>query len=328
MEKVSGAWLQNYNYFHQSAAAYPNIHKPIHRPLHPLGGGWVYPPIHGPYIGAHWRPYHVVQMVPDIRTHDQEFDYFVVIDFEATCDKLKNPHPQEIIEFPSVLVNSRSGEVEDSFQIYVRPTHNQHLTEFCKDLTGIQQSQVDEGVLLSEALYLHDKWLEEKGIKNTKFAIVTWSNWDCRVILESECRYKKIKKPSYFNRWINLKVPFGEAFDGVRCNLKEAVELAGLTWEGRAHSGLDDAMNTARLLTHLMALGSKLSITNTIMWETDNDDDPTVTQQQIQTHPASRPVYLATPYRPAYFTVIPIPGCPPKEPYVYRHLSPFIVNAG
>ena len=53
---------------------------------------------------------------------------------------------------------------------------------------------------LSEALLRHDKWLEEKGIKNTNFAVVTWSNWDCRVMLESECRFKKIRKPPYFNR--------------------------------------------------------------------------------------------------------------------------------
>lgn len=68
------------------------------------------------------------------------------------------------------------------------------------------------------------------------------------------------------SRWINLKVPFQEAF-GVRCNLKEAVQRAGLTWEGRAHCGLDDALNTARLLTHLMSLGSRLCITNKISWQ-------------------------------------------------------------
>lgn len=60
--------------------------------------------------------------------------------------------------------------------------------------------QVDRGVTLSEALLRHDKWLEKKGIKNSNFAVVTWSNWDCRVMLESECRFKKIRKPPYFNR--------------------------------------------------------------------------------------------------------------------------------
>lgn len=72
----------------------------------------------------------------------QEFQYFVVIDFEATCDKEKYPHPQEIIEFPSVIVNSMTGQLEDCFQIYVRPTCNQLLSDFCKELTGIQQAQV------------------------------------------------------------------------------------------------------------------------------------------------------------------------------------------
>ncbi|XP_044512464.1 uncharacterized protein LOC123230343 isoform X1 [Mangifera indica] len=199
----------------------------------------------------------------------QDFQYFVVIDFEATCDKEKNPHPQEIIEFPSVIVSSVTGQLEACFQTYVRPTCNQLLSDFCKDLTGIQQIQVDRGVTLSEALLRHDKWLENKGIKNTNFAVVTWSNWDCRVMLESECRYKKIRKPPYFNRWINLKVPFREVFGGVRCNLREAVEMAGLAWQGRAHCGLDDAKNTARLLALLMHRGFKFSITNSLTWPTE-----------------------------------------------------------
>ncbi|GAU18452.1 hypothetical protein TSUD_366340 [Trifolium subterraneum] len=127
--------------------------------------------------------------------------------------------------------------------------------------------EVDRGVTLSEALLRHDKWLEKKGIKNANFAVVTWSNWDCRVMLESECRFKKIRKPPYFNRWINLRIPFSEVFGAVRCNLKEAVEIAGLAWQGRAHCGLDDAKNTARLLALLMHRGFKFSITNSIMWQ-------------------------------------------------------------
>ncbi|GMY22799.1 isoform 3 of eri1 exoribonuclease 2 [Fagus crenata] len=216
-------------------------------------------------------PYVPFNMIAQGHPYDfqfQDFQYFVVIDFEATCDKDRNPHPQEIIEFPSVIVSSVTGQLEACFQTYVRPTYNQHLSDFCKDLTGIQQIQVDRGVILSEALLMHDKWLEKKGIKNANFAVVTWSNWDCRVMLESECRFKKIRKPPYFNRWINLKVPFREVFGGMRCNLKEAVEMSGLAWQGRAHCGLDDAKNTARLLSLLMRKGFKFSITNSLMWQT------------------------------------------------------------
>jgi ERI1 exoribonuclease 2 len=44
--------------------------------------------------------------------------------------------------------------------------------------------------------------------------------------------------------------------------------MAGLVWQGRAHCGLDDAKNTARLLALLMHKGFKLSITNSLMCQT------------------------------------------------------------
>ncbi|MCO5557857.1 hypothetical protein L7F22_011429 [Adiantum nelumboides] len=73
----------------------------------------------------------------------QEFDYVVVIDFEATCDKnMEKLKPQEIIEFPSVLVDCHRLTLGDYFQTYVRPERHPTLTDFCSHLTGIQQEQV------------------------------------------------------------------------------------------------------------------------------------------------------------------------------------------
>ncbi|GMY13978.1 3'-5' exoribonuclease 1-like [Fagus crenata] len=137
-------------------------------------------------------------------------------------------------------------------------------TQFLSIFTLIWWFQVDKGVLLSEALLLHDKWLKGKGIIRTNFAVVTWSNWDCQVMLESECRLKRIRKPLYFNSLLyneEERISFG----AVKCNLKEAVQLAGLVWEGRAHCGLDDAKNTAHLLAHIMHRGFRYSITDSLM---------------------------------------------------------------
>ena len=53
---------------------------------------------------------------------------FVVIDFEATCDEPYNPEPQEIIEFPAVVVDP--GGVHDAaeFHTFVRPVaHHENL---------------------------------------------------------------------------------------------------------------------------------------------------------------------------------------------------------
>lgn len=204
-----------------------------------------------------------LESAPSTRT--QEFDYVVVIDFEATCDKnMESLKPQEIIEFPSVLVDCRQLTLGDCFQTYVKPVQHPILTDFCIHLTGIQQEQVDKGVPLAEALYWHDRWLEDKGIKDKNFAVLIWSDWDCKIMLESECKLKGLNKPQYFNRWINLKVLFQNAFNGRKCNLRKAVEASGLKWKGRAHCGLDDAVNTARLALELMRRGTILTVTGSL----------------------------------------------------------------
>ncbi|KAJ6945342.1 hypothetical protein NC651_000408 [Populus alba x Populus x berolinensis] len=102
----------------------------------------------------------------------QDFQYFVVIDFEATCDQERNPHPQEIIEFPSVIVSSVTGQLEACFQTYVRPTCNQLLCDFCKDLdwypanpvgfdsmSKTKQSVVSTLSAARRSLLFHLKWI-------------------------------------------------------------------------------------------------------------------------------------------------------------------------
>ncbi|KAK1680486.1 hypothetical protein QYE76_041334 [Lolium multiflorum] len=198
---------------------------------------------------------------------NQAFDYFLVVDFEATCEKDKRIYPQEIIEFPSVLVNGATGRIESAFRRYVRPKYHPVLTEFCGELTGIRQEDVDGGVDLGDALLLHDSWLKAAtgARKCIRLAVVTWGDWDCRTMLESECLFKGIAKPTYFDRWINLRIPFAAALGtGGRTTLQEAVRAAGLEWEGRLHCGLDDARNTARLLVELMRRGAKIEITGSL----------------------------------------------------------------
>ncbi|CAM6072833.1 unnamed protein product [Sphagnum tenellum] len=200
----------------------------------------------------------------------QEFDYLVVIDFESTCDQPVNLQPTEIIEFPAVLVNLNMQKLEGSFRTYVRPDCHPQLSQFCKLLTGIQQAEVDHGVSLKKALEMHDLWLEESGVKNTRFVIVTWSDWDCKVMLEMECKWKSLQKPPYFNRWINLKVPFRKFSGHMQTNLRGAVERLGLVWEGREHCGLDDARNTAYLALELVKKGIILKVTNSFKTYADD----------------------------------------------------------
>ena len=118
-----------------------------------------------------------------------------------------------------------------------------------------------------------------------------------------------------------MKVPFCKVFGGVRCNLKEAVELAGLAWQGRAHCGLDDAKNTARLVAHLMHCGLKLSITSSIFWQ--SADHSHFMHQQSEQIPS--PPEYGLPYQPhkwkkapTFITAFPFqPSNPMEEPHMF-----------
>lgn len=44
-----------------------------------------------------------------------------------------------IVEFPAVLLNTNSGEIESEFHMYVQPQEHTKLSDFCKELTGITQ---------------------------------------------------------------------------------------------------------------------------------------------------------------------------------------------
>ena len=45
-----------------------------------------------------------------------QYTYAIVLDFEATCDDRNPPDPQEIIEFPSVLVSLHERQGVDEFR--------------------------------------------------------------------------------------------------------------------------------------------------------------------------------------------------------------------
>ncbi|KAK6017576.1 exonuclease, partial [Ostertagia ostertagi] len=92
----------------------------------------------------------------------QNFDYLLVLDFEATCcDDGKILPYQEIIEFPVAKLDVRSWTVNSYFHQYVKPTVNPVITSFCTHLTGIIQEMVDEQPTIDRVLSDFDDWLKK-----------------------------------------------------------------------------------------------------------------------------------------------------------------------
>lgn len=193
---------------------------------------------------------------------NKSFGYYVVLDFEATCEQNTKIHPQEIIEFPSVLVNAQTFQIEDKFQIYVRPTAHPKLTEFCKHLTGIQQEWVDNGVLITQAMELHKQWLLKHGLlsENKTFAFVTCGDWDLNTCLPSQAYSQNFSVPTYFNSWVNIKTLFSQFYKTKVMGMPGMLSRLNLSLDGRHHSGIDDCCNIAKILIQMLKDGAEIQI--------------------------------------------------------------------
>ncbi|GFO05084.1 eri1 exoribonuclease 3 [Plakobranchus ocellatus] len=193
----------------------------------------------------------------DARALNQNFDYFLVLDFEATCDNEKPPKPQEIIEFPVLKVNARTYAVDSIFHQYVRPLHNPHLTPFCTELTGIVQEMVDNQECFSEVMKNFNQWMESEGLLNpeTRSIFVTCGDWDLKSMLPRQCETSNLPTKSYFKKWINIKKSYADITRTFPKGMMHMLTGLNLQHIGRHHSGIDDCRNIANIVVELMRQG-------------------------------------------------------------------------
>lgn len=183
------------------------------------------------------------------------FDYICVLDFEATCDKVKY-FMNEIIEFPSVLMkyNGTNYVPVDEFQLFCKPLKNIDLSEFCKELTGIRQEQVNSGLNFTDALVNHKKWLYSH-IGEGSCIILTCGYWDLRTMMPEECkRWGITKPPTIYTKFINIKLEYQRVFNFFG-GMAEMLDHAKLTLDGKHHSGIDDCRNIGKILQRVVEKG-------------------------------------------------------------------------
>ncbi|KAK0153519.1 3'-5' exoribonuclease 1 [Merluccius polli] len=215
-------------------------------------------------LKSHYKKQKLMQSVAAGGATDTYYDYICVVDFEATCEE-DNPAEfhHEIIEFPMVLINTHTLEIEDTFQEYVRPEVNTQLSDFCVKLTGITQKMVDEADTFPQVLQRVVLWLQERelGTKH-KYALLTDGSWDMSKFLNIQCRVSRIRYPQFAKKWINIRKSYGNFYKVPRTQTKLStmLEKLGLRYEGRPHSGLDDSRNIARIALRMLKDGCQLRV--------------------------------------------------------------------
>ena len=170
----------------------------------------------------------------------------LVIDLEATCDEgdgIPSEH-MEIIEIGAVWATD-DGNVLDTFQALVRPVVCPQLTQFCRQLTGIQQAEIDAVETFPSAAAALSRFAQRH-----QTADATWGSWgqyDAKQFAR-DCERHCIPDPLAAFEHVNLKRRFAKARKIKEVGMARALQMVGLPLDGAHHRGLDDARNIAKLL--------------------------------------------------------------------------------
>lgn len=172
--------------------------------------------------------------------------YFLVVDLEATCsdDRIVVPRDaMEIIEIGAVMIHGQSLEPVSEYQRFVRPVRNPILTDFCRELTGITQAEVDAAPGYKDVLSDFVDWFSDY----PDCLFCSWGEYD-RIQFERDCAYHGVAYP-LGTEHLNVKDLYARKRGQRRGRgLSGVLETEGIEFEGRPHRGIDDARNIAKLL--------------------------------------------------------------------------------
>lgn len=174
--------------------------------------------------------------------------FAIVVDLEATCtDKEEFPREEmEIIEIGAVCLDS-DNNVRDTFQTFVRPLKHSILTDFCKGLTTIDQSNVDLAYTFKEAMPQFLQWVKNVTGKND-YTFYSWGNYD-RNAFRRQCIEDNIDARYFLSKHKNAKDIFA-AENGLKkgIGVGRALKLKKMDFEGTPHRADSDAHNIAALV--------------------------------------------------------------------------------
>ena len=167
---------------------------------------------------------------------------YIILDLEATCWQGWTKTHNETIEIGAVLINDKKKIISEFVQ-FIKPLKNPNLSEFCKNLTSIKQSDVDNAPYFDEAIEKFKTWFS---YDKEKYILCSWGFYD-RKQFESHCSIYGLNT-DWLENHISLKHQYAKIKNLKRAiGMKNALLNEKMTLEGTHHRGIDDARNIAKI---------------------------------------------------------------------------------
>lgn len=179
--------------------------------------------------------------------------HFIVFDLEATCWEGEQPSmTQETIEIGALKID-RYGEVLGSFSKLIRPKLHPVLSHFCRQLTTIDQVEVNRAASFPEVIDDFQEWC---GLYDgDEYLLCSWGSFDKRQ-LASDCRLHDLDA-DWLEAHINVRRQYHDLKNLRKYKgLKRVVEAEGFEFTGTYHRGLSDAQNLAKVFVKYIDMWS------------------------------------------------------------------------
>ncbi|WP_027631826.1 3'-5' exonuclease [Clostridium hydrogeniformans] len=160
-------------------------------------------------------------------------------DFYSTYPQFKEMDcPNEIIEIGAVRVDKYLQEI-DSLKIYVKPYIFPMLNPKIKEITGIEDKDVNNGIPFEEAIKILENFTKEDDI------ICSWAKDDVAEIIRN-ASYHGINHIDWINKYIDIQEYCTKVMGEKKSlSLKRAIEKLSIRKdEGRLHDALNDSLYT------------------------------------------------------------------------------------
>lgn len=169
--------------------------------------------------------------------------HYILFDLETTCWSTDYPkREREIIEIGAVILDRFGNEI-DRYERLVRPQKHPYLSSYCVQLTGIEQSDVDQGASFHVLYKEFNSWLDQV---HDDMIFVAWGKYD-EPILNAACHEFQLEALIH-NNYLDAKKAYHvlRRLD-YRIGLAKAMKAEGLEFEGNMHRALPDTLNLVRL---------------------------------------------------------------------------------
>ncbi|WP_227936301.1 3'-5' exonuclease [Alkalihalobacillus deserti] len=165
----------------------------------------------------------------------------IIFDLEL-IKRFRKGQPSEIVEIGACKVDLKTKTMIDQIQIYISPKKG-HISKSTRKFIKMTEEDVKKAVPFQTAIQLFCEWIGEDN-----YYLCSWGKDDRAHFINQSVQNKL--NLDWLQNYNDIQKPIGKFLTEAVNNqlgLKNALNMAGIELTGKAHRGIDDAINTAAL---------------------------------------------------------------------------------